>query len=213
MTLSFDPTNNPCFQSNFTNSTPFVESTGGRILFTVPLVDQSRGVARNCTVSAVAASTAGFRVESANVPLVVRATGTTTLNVSVRLPSSAYAGALNLTASVTYLAQNITVHNQTLAFQNVTAQASCGVSAPFASGFTTFGGSSYNDSVGFFVISPSRSCSVTAVSASTPGFVVVSSNVPVLLPIDAVASVNFVLKVPESGYVGDLNLTVTLTWT
>lgn len=213
VTLSFDPTNNPCFPSDFTNATPLVETAGGRVVLTVPLVDRSGGSVRDCTVSSVAATTAGFHVMSANVPLLVVPTGTTTLSVTVGLPSSAYAGALNLTANVTYVAQNVTVQNQTLTFENATAQASCGVSVPIASGFSAFGGSYYNDSVGFFVISPTRSCSVTGVTATTAGFTVVSSELPVLLPIDAAASVNLVLKVPENGYVGNLNLTLTLTWT
>jgi hypothetical protein len=207
--LHFDPSNTPCFTSAYQDSKLAVYGVGGIATYRVNLTDDAHGSVRACTVTGINVSTTGFSLASANVPLVINASGTTLLTIVVNLPTSAFLGTLNLTATVTDVPPNVVVGNQTLSFSP--ASNSCGSLMQFGSaGFSGFSGGMYNDSLGFSVISPPQSCNVTSVSTSTPGFSIVSSQTPASLPIDSILSVSFVVQLPEGPYQGDLDITFHL---
>lgn len=210
-TLTFEPASNPCFPSEYGGGQAHTLATGGVIDFTINLTDQSDGSVRACTVVSVNVSTPGFTVESSNVPLFVALGVPAELNVSVGVPNSAYQGNLSMTANVTFQRPNVDVTAQNFSYSPSSDSGPCGVDAASGVAFQTFAGSQYDDSAGFFVISPEVSCTITAVATTTPGFSVVSASTPVFLPIDSFSGVSFVLAVPSQAYTGNVSIVLTLT--
>lgn len=70
----------------------FLVFSGGSISYSVVVTN---GNPSACTINSVTASTAGFSVSGANVPLTVPASNTLTLTFSIAVPSS-YSGVLTL---------------------------------------------------------------------------------------------------------------------
>jgi hypothetical protein len=210
-TLTFAPGSNPCFPSAYAGGQVHTLATGGVIDFTINLTDQSGGSVRDCTVTSVNVSTAGFTVESSNVPLIVPLGAPAELNVSVGDPTSSYQGNLSMTANVTFQLPNVNITAQNFVWSPSSDAGPCGVDAASSTAFQTFAGSVYDDSAGFFVISPEVVCNVTAVSTTTAGFSVVSSNTPVFLQIDSFGGVTFALSVPSQAYTGNVSIVLTLT--
>lgn len=210
-TLAFTPANNPCFTSTYSNRTPSTLPGGTIQVYRVDLVNDANGAARDCRVLSIHVTTPGFSLASANVPLNVPAGPATLLSITVNLPRSGYSGPLNLEASAAYVLPNITVKNQNGSYSPSSSAGPCGASPPSGAGFTGFGGSTYNDSIGFFVISPSQSCSITGVTTTTPGFTILSSDTPYPLPIDSFASVSFVIQVPPGPFSGNVTIVLELS--
>jgi hypothetical protein len=209
--LSFTPSNDPCFTSDYENSTPGTVVAGGTVTFVAAIVDQADGSARDCALTSVNVTTPGFVLVASNLPLNVSPSGSAQLNLTLRAPTISYDGPLNLTANASFELPNVHVLAQNVTFDPSGAAGACGVSVFGSGGFTQFSATDFDDSIGFFVISPAYYCTITAVSTPTSGFSVVSSQTPVSLPIDSIASVSFVLALPETAYSGNLSLTVTLS--
>lgn len=212
VTLSFVPVDNPCFTSNYTNQTPVTVIAGGSEDVTVPLSDQSNGGARDCMVESVTVSTPGFHIASANIPLMVGTSGSTTLSIVVSYPDSGYSGPLNLTASVTYVLPNITVTS--LNFSWVPSSNPCGLDSPVAyyPNFVGFAGADFNDTAGYASIFSTTSCTLTAVSTPTPGFAVISAGVPDPIPQNNFGAVSFELELPSTQYNGSLDINLDLSY-
>lgn len=210
-TLTFAPANNPCFPSEYGGGRAHTVVAGGFLEFRINLSDRSGGTVHACTVTGVNVSTAGFQMESTNVPVVVPNGGTATLNVTVEVPTTSYSGNLTMTANVTFLLPNVDVLNQNVTYSPSSDSGACGASPPSGLAFKTFAGTEYDDSVGFFVISPSVSCTITGVSTPTAGFAIASSNTPYGLPIDSFGGVTFVLSVPSQAYTGNVSIVLELS--
>ncbi|HXQ94791.1 MAG TPA: hypothetical protein VN864_06480 [Thermoplasmata archaeon] len=210
-TLSFAPSANPCFPSEYGGGHSHTLTAGGLLEFTINLTDESGGSVHACTVTGVNVSTPGFQLVSTNAPLLLPNGGGAELNISVQVPSAAFVGNLSMTANVTFLRPNIDVTAQNVTFSPSSDMGACGVDTPTALGFTTFAGSHYDDSAGFFVISPTVSCTITGVSTTTAGFGIVSSSTPYGLPIDNFGGVTFVLSVPSQAYTGNVTILLALS--
>jgi hypothetical protein len=212
VTLSFAPGDNPCFPTNYTNQTPVTVIAGGSEAITVPLSDQSNGGARDCTVESVSVLTPGFSLASANVPLHVGASGSSTLSILVNYPPSGYSGPLNLTASVTYVLPTITVTS--LNFSWVPSSNPCGLDSPVAyyPHFVGFAGGDFNNTAGYASIFSTNSCTLIAVTTPTPGFAVISANVPDPIPQYNFGGVSFELQLPSTAYNGTLEIDLDLSF-
>lgn len=208
--LSFSPSGNPCF-GTYADDAPVTLDVGGQETFFVNLTDQSPNSAHDCTVGDIQVLTPGFSLVSSNAPLSVPTSGVGELTFTVKYPSTAYHGPLNMSAPVTYFGPNIHVATQNFSWS--TSPSSCGVEDVTGGNvnITAFAGETYNDSVGFFVISPENYCIIDSVGTSTPGFSVISSSTPYQLPIDSIAGVSFELQLPAQAYTGGLNITLSLT--
>jgi hypothetical protein len=211
VTLSFTPTPNPCFLQ-YTNQTPVSLSAGGIETVSVNLSTYGSGLARLCTVTAIQASTPGFSIVSPNTPLLVPISGSSKLTFGVQYPSSAYDGPLNLSATTSYISPNVTVTSVNLSWSPTTNP--CGVDRPVAlwSSLTYFGGATPSDSIGYGTVNPSKACTLSAISTSTPGFAIVNASVPQPTPDNGITTVDFAVLFPEEPYDGGLNITLTLTW-
>ena len=209
--LAFLPYGNPCL-GNYTDSTSVTLAVGGEEVFYGNLTDQSPSSAHDCGVGSIQILTPGFSLVSSNTPLTVPTSGTVELTFTVRFPATPYNGTLNMSAPVTYLGPNIHVTSQEFLWS--ASPSYCGVEDLMGSGsvnITGFAGGTYNDSVGFFVISPEYNCIINSVGTVTPGFSVLSSSTPYMLPIDSIAGISFVIQFPLQAYTGGLNITLDLT--
>jgi hypothetical protein len=210
-TLSWSAPSNPCFTSPYGTQSPGTLVAGGTYYLTTKLTSDADGQARFCTVENVTVTSSGFTLRSANVPLLVPASGGATLNISVTVPSTSFSGQLNVSAGVTYVLPNVTVKNMNVDYAPDSLAGPCGISAGSGPGFTTWTSNDYNGSVGFFVVSPEDACEVTSVSTNTTGFSVSSSDTPYELPVDNFGGVTFVLLTPDSSYSGNVTIVLQLS--
>ena len=210
-TLTFDPSDNPCF-SAYASTAPVTILAGGEETFLVNLTDQSPSQARDCTVGTIGNLTAGFSVISANTPLRVPTSGKAQLSFTVRVPSSSYDGPLNMTAPVTFITPDVNV--TAIDFAWSPSSNPCGVDMPvaFYTSFRGFSGSTFNDTAGFIALEPPTSCSVSAVSTSTPGFEILSASVPYSIPANNLGAVSFEILLPTGSYTGTLDVSLLLAW-
>jgi len=212
VTLSFLPASDPCFGLGYANDTPVTLAAGAQETLLISLTDQAPQQARGCTVGAVSISTPGFSLVSANVPLQVGDSGSATLKIEVKYPSTSYSGPLNLSAPVTYISPNITVQSQSFTWSP--GSNACGLDSPVSpySMFAGFAGDDFNDSAAYAAISGQYACTITAVTTSTPGFSVISASVPDAIPENSFSGVSFELRLPSTAYNGTLSVTFDLTW-
>lgn len=212
--LDFSPSPDPCFGTEYTNQSPTSLAAGGTETLFVNLSDQDDSAARSCTVQTVSLTSPGFVISSANVPLRVNNTGTATLVIAVRVPGEAFTGDLNLSASVTYVAPNVTVNAVNVTWNSATASGECGLDTPLASpaSFSAFPLANVNASAAFASIGGIEySCTLTSVSVTTPGFSLVSSSAPVTIEFDTFSGVSFELLLPPTAFNGTLDVTLNVS--
>lgn len=213
VTLSFSPASNPCFTSDYVNDSPSTQPAGGVFNFEAAITNDAQGAAEDCMIESLSTATPGFSVEAANVPLEVPASGSTELDVEVSTPSTAYTGPLNLTATATFVPPNVNVSHQNVVYSNPTQAGQCGAFSTIAFPFTGFGGGVYNDTVEFLILNAEDFCSITSLTVAPTSFPVLSTDLPIPLPVDSFATVTFTLGLPTAGYSGNLTLTFGFTIT
>jgi hypothetical protein len=209
-TLSFTPSSNPCFASDYGTTTPGTLATGGTYIFSAKLTSDAAGSARYCTVKNLTITSPGFTIASANVPLFVPASGGALLNVSITVPSTAYEGQLNITAGVTFTLPGVTVKNLNGYYSPSNLSGPCGATPALGGGFTTWSHNDFNASVGFIVYSAADACEISNVTTNTTGFTVLNPQVPYVLPVDNFGGVSFVLLTPTGTYDGNVSIILDL---
>lgn len=84
---------NPC-GVNGNSFTGYTTPAGGSEQDTLTITNN--GLLFSCTISSVSATTSGFSISGANVPLTIPAGGTQALSFTIGSPNSAYTGVLTL---------------------------------------------------------------------------------------------------------------------
>lgn len=90
--INFTSSDNACGMNSQTG--PGFTSVGGGSVQESYIV--TGGLILSCTISSVTATTSGFSISGANVPLTVAADGSQTLSFTIHMPSGSYSGVLTI---------------------------------------------------------------------------------------------------------------------
>lgn len=91
--INFTSSDNACGTNGGTSS-GFTTSGGGSIQDTVTIINSN--LFDSCTIASVSATTSGFSISGANVPLTIPAGGQESLSFTITAPSGSYTGVLTI---------------------------------------------------------------------------------------------------------------------
>ena len=91
--INFTSSDNACGANGHSES-GFTTSGGGSVSYTLSVTNGN--ILLSCTISSVSATTSGFSISGANVPLTIPAGGTESLSFTITAPSGSYNGVLTI---------------------------------------------------------------------------------------------------------------------
>jgi hypothetical protein len=91
--INYTSADNACGTAGGTSG-GFTTSTGGSIQDTLTITNGN--IFSSCIIATVSATTPGFSISGANVPLTIPASGTLSLSFTITAPSSSYTGVLTI---------------------------------------------------------------------------------------------------------------------
>jgi len=91
--INFTSSDNAC-GANGHSEAGFTTSGGGSVSYTLSVTNGN--ILLSCTISSVSATTSGFSISGANVPLTIPAGGTESLSFTITAPSGSYNGVLTV---------------------------------------------------------------------------------------------------------------------